>query len=66
MGVRLFDVKTTIIIGAFTGNGLGNKTTKSFMGFGERAGYDKTLEGEALRAAIIDVVNQIASDGSNY
>ncbi|MFB0515665.1 MAG: CsgG/HfaB family protein, partial [Candidatus Neomarinimicrobiota bacterium] len=59
---RLIDVQTTEIIGAYTGRGLVSKTTSSFMGAGGRAGYDEILEGEALRAAIIDVVRQIAGD----
>lgn len=60
--VRLVEVETTQVIGAFTGRGLARKTTSTLMGTGGRAGYDETLEGDALRAAIIDVVNQMAAD----
>lgn len=60
--VRLIEVETTRIIGAYTGRGLVSKTTSSIMGAGGRAGYDETLEGDALRAAIVHVVQQIAGD----
>lgn len=60
--IRLIDVESSNIITAYTGKGLVNKTIRSFMGIGSRGRYDESLEGETLRASIVDVVKQIEND----
>jgi curli biogenesis system outer membrane secretion channel CsgG len=57
--VRLIKIETTKVVAAITGKGTAQKKISSFMGAGGKGGYDETLEGEALRAAIIDVVQQL-------
>lgn len=57
--IRVVDVETGQILYADSGAGLARKHTGGFLGLGTRAGYDETLEGEALRAAIVKFVNNI-------
>lgn len=57
--VRLIDVEKATVLTAVTGKGAASKKISSVMGAGGRGGYDETLEGEALRAAIIDVVQRL-------
>jgi len=57
--IRVVDVETGQILYADSGAGLASKSTGGVLGLGTRAGYDETLEGEALRAAIVKFVNNI-------
>src|SRR5882672_7129956 len=57
--IRVVDVETGQILYADSGSGLARKHTGGILGLGTRAGYDETLEGEALRAAIVKFVNNI-------
>ncbi|MFA5975633.1 MAG: CsgG/HfaB family protein [Elusimicrobiota bacterium] len=57
--IRVVDVETGQILYADSGSGLAKKHTGGVLGLGTRAGYDETLEGEALRAAIVKFVNNI-------
>ena len=54
--------KTTKVITAITGKGSAQKKISSVMGAGGRGGYDETLEGDALRAAIINVVQKLMDE----
>jgi curli biogenesis system outer membrane secretion channel CsgG len=57
--IRVVDVETGQILYADSGAGLARKHTGGVLGLGTRAGYDETLEGEALRAAIAKFVDNI-------
>ncbi len=59
--LRLIDVKTARVF--FTASGAGKATTEAatVMGFGDRAGYDSTLNDRAIGAAISDVLNQVVT-----
>jgi len=57
--IRVVDAETGQILYADSGSGLGVKKTGGVFGLGTRAGYDESLEQEALRAAIVKFVNNI-------
>jgi curli biogenesis system outer membrane secretion channel CsgG len=57
--IRVVDAETGQILYADSGSGLGVKKTGGVLGLGTRAGYDESLEQEALRAAIVKFVNNI-------
>ena len=50
--VRMIDVKTSEIIYSKQGDGLARKDTSGSLGMGGSMGYDESLMGEALAAAI--------------
>ncbi len=62
--IRVVDVETGQILYADSGAGLAKKSSGGVLGLGTRAGYDETLEGEALRAAIVKFVNNIVGQVS--
>jgi curli biogenesis system outer membrane secretion channel CsgG len=57
--IRVVDVETGQVLYADSGSGLAKKHSGGVLGLGTRAGYDETLEGEAMRAAIVKFVNNI-------
>jgi curli biogenesis system outer membrane secretion channel CsgG len=57
--LRVVDVSNGRIIWTDTGKGKAIKKVSTVLGLGGRAGYDETLAGEALRAAIVKFVNNI-------
>ena len=59
--IRVVDAETGQVLYADSGSGLSKKHTGGVLGLGTRAGYDETLEGEALRAAIVKFVNNIVT-----
>ncbi len=59
VNVRLIDVSTGTVVLAQTGEGKAEKSYSSFLGIGSTGGYDEALEGDALNAAIQDVVDKI-------
>ncbi|MDO8802999.1 MAG: CsgG/HfaB family protein [Elusimicrobiota bacterium] len=59
--IRLIDVQSGQVILADSGKGMAKSTKASFLGMGTKGGYDETLEGEALRAALVQFVANIAS-----
>ncbi|MEK6544830.1 MAG: CsgG/HfaB family protein [Elusimicrobiota bacterium] len=59
--VRLVDAETGAVLYADSGKGVSKTGTGSFLGMGTRGGYDETMEGEALRAAIVELVDNIVS-----
>lgn len=59
--LRLVDVQSGQVILADSGKGTAKTTKASFLGMGTKGGYDETLEGEALRAALVQFVTNAAS-----
>lgn len=59
--IRLIDVQSGQVILADSGKGMAKSSKASFLGMGTKGGYDETLEGEALRAALVQFVANISS-----
>ena len=59
--IRVVDVETGQVLYADSGKGEAKKTWGGVLGLGTRGGYDETLEGEALRAAVVQFVDNIYS-----
>ncbi|MFH1074990.1 MAG: CsgG/HfaB family protein [Candidatus Firestonebacteria bacterium] len=59
--VRVVDVETGRVIYTDSGKGIAEKSSGTFLGIGSSSGYDETLEGEALRAAIVKLTENIIS-----
>ena len=59
--VRVVDTETGQVLLADSGKGVVKKSTGKFLGMGNKSKYDETLEGEALRAAIVKLVENIIS-----
>jgi len=59
--IRVVDAETGQILYADSGSGLSRKHSGGVLGLGTRAGYDETLEGDALRAAIAKFVDNIVT-----
>jgi curli biogenesis system outer membrane secretion channel CsgG len=57
--IRVVDVETGQIILADSGKGITKRKWGSFLGMGTKGGYDETLEGDALRASIVQFVDNI-------
>ena len=59
--IRLIDTQSGQVLMADSGKGRAKSTKASFLGMGTKGGYDETLEGEALRASIVQFVTNIDS-----
>lgn len=59
--IRLVDVQSGQVILADSGKGRAKTTKASFLGMGTKGGYDETLEGDALRASLVQFVTNISS-----
>jgi curli biogenesis system outer membrane secretion channel CsgG len=59
--IRVVDAETGQVLYADSGSGLGKKHSGGMFGLGTRTGYDETLEGDALRAAIVKFTNNIVT-----
>lgn len=59
--VRVTDAETGQVIYADSGKGVVRKASGKVLGMGNQSKYDETLEGEALRAAIVKFVDNIIS-----
>lgn len=59
--IRVVDTETGQILYTDSGKGMARQKTGQFLGLGTKAKYDETLEGEALRAAIVKFVDNIIS-----
>lgn len=59
--IRVVDVETGQVLLADSGKGTAQKNSGKFLGMGNQSKYDETLEGEALRAAIVKFVDNIIS-----
>lgn len=57
--IRVVDVETGQVLLADSGQGVAKTSKRSFLGLGGRAGYDETIEGDALRAALVKFVDNI-------
>jgi len=57
--VRVVDVNTGRIILADSGKGTAEKTTEEYLGLGDRASHDETLADKALRAGIVQLLDNI-------
>lgn len=62
--IRVVDVETGQVLYADSGDGLAKAGKGSFLGLGTKGGYDETLEGKALRAAIVKFTDNIVSQVS--
>ncbi|MBI4802838.1 MAG: hypothetical protein HY796_09985 [Elusimicrobia bacterium] len=61
VNISLIDVESGEQIMSDTGKGVAKSKKASFLGMGTKGGYDETLEDNALRAAIVQFVENIAS-----
>jgi curli biogenesis system outer membrane secretion channel CsgG len=59
--IRVVDVETGQVLLADSGKGVVKKSSGKFLGMGNKSKYDETLEGEALRAAIVQFMDNIIS-----
>ncbi|MEF3280887.1 MAG: CsgG/HfaB family protein [Elusimicrobiota bacterium] len=59
--IRVIDVQSGQVLLADSGKGVTKSKKGSFLGMGTKGGYDETLEGEALRAAIVKFVDNISN-----
>ena len=57
--IRVIEVETGKILYIDSGKGMAKSSKGSFLGMGTKGGYDETLEGESLRAAIAKFVDNI-------
>jgi hypothetical protein len=55
------DVETGQVLYADSGEGKSTSSTGGFLGMGTKGGYNESIEGEALRAAISQLVINITS-----
>lgn len=59
--VRVVDAETGQVLLADSGKGIVRKASGKVLGMGNKSKYDETLEGEALRAAVVKFVDNIIS-----
>lgn len=59
--IRVVDAETGQVLYADSGRGHAKSTKRALLGLGGRGGYDETLEGKALRASIVEFVDNIVS-----
>lgn len=62
--IRLVDAETGQVLYADSGKGEARSGKGSVLGLGTRGGYDETLEGKALRAAIVQFTDNIVKQVS--
>ncbi|MBP7795367.1 MAG: hypothetical protein KA059_01165 [Elusimicrobiales bacterium] len=58
--IRVIDVQSGQIILADSGKGEAKSSKGGVLGMGTKGGYDETLEGDALRAAVVKFVDNIS------
>lgn len=59
--IRMVDPKTGEAFFSQEGSGEASMSASSTLGFGGAAGFDSTLEGKAIDAAIVNMINNITS-----
>jgi curli biogenesis system outer membrane secretion channel CsgG len=59
--IRVVDAETGQVLLADSGKGIARKASGKVLGMGNQSKYDETLEGEALRAAIVKFTDNIIS-----
>jgi curli biogenesis system outer membrane secretion channel CsgG len=57
--IRVVDAETGQVLFADSGTGIYETKTTEVLGIGQSAGYDETLEGHALRAAIAQFIDNL-------
>lgn len=57
--LRMVDPKTGQVFYSQEGSGDANLTSSSTLGFGGTTGFDSTLEGKAIDAAIVNMMNNV-------
>jgi len=62
--IRIVDAETGQVIFADSGTGIAKNAKGSVLGLGGRGGYDETIEGKALRQAIVQFTENIVSQVS--
>jgi curli biogenesis system outer membrane secretion channel CsgG len=60
--IRLVDATTGEIVWAGSGKGEAERKYTNVLGSGKAGGYDETLEGEAFRAAIVKVMENLVKE----
>lgn len=64
--VRLVDPVTGEVFHSQEGEGEATMSATSTLGFGGTAGFDSTLEGKAINAAIVNMINRIVLSLSSH
>lgn len=59
--IRAVDAETGQVLLADSGKGVVRKASGQFLGMGNKSKYDETLEGEALRAAVVQFMDNLVS-----
>jgi curli biogenesis system outer membrane secretion channel CsgG len=59
--LRLVDPKTGEVFYSQEGSGEATLSASSTLGFGGTAGFDSTLEGKAIDAAIVNMINKVVT-----
>jgi curli biogenesis system outer membrane secretion channel CsgG len=62
--IRIVDAETGQVLYADSGTGVAKNKKGSVLGLGGRGGYDETIEGKALRQAIVQFTENIVSQVS--
>jgi len=57
--IRIIDATNGRVLYVDSGSGKAEKSSGTFLGMGSSSGYDERIEGDALRAAIVKVVENI-------
>ena len=57
--LRMVDPKTGVVFYSEEGSGDATISTSATMGFGGQTGYDSTLDGKAIDAAIVNMMNNV-------
>ncbi len=63
--IRVVDAETGQVIFADSGNGVYETKTTEVLGIGQSAGYDETIGGNALRAAIAKFIDNLLQQMAN-
>jgi len=59
--LRMVDPRSGEVFYATDGSGDATLTSKNTLGFGGQAGFDSTLEGKAIEAAIVNMMNNVTA-----
>lgn len=59
--VRVVDAETGQVVYADSGKGVGKASKRNVLGMGGRGGYDESLAGDTLRAAIVQFTDNLVS-----
>ncbi|MFH1825563.1 MAG: CsgG/HfaB family protein [Candidatus Firestonebacteria bacterium] len=57
--IRIIDATNGRVLYVDSGSGKAEKSTGTFLGMGSSSGYDERIEGDALRASIVKVIENI-------